>query len=178
MKNLGLGKSGKFQNKDLLERIDLKRAAYNQPSAISKAFYTFLLKRNPRSFFNGSEIYLEELLSKANKKNKHHIFPQKADASLSNRDIKDIHSVVNLCFLTAEENKMIRNKKPKNYFHKMEGDNKNRARLIYKSHLIPYDDDSGIKDPDFRRGFRKFKANRLALLCKAINAEAKIKIFN
>jgi hypothetical protein len=47
-----------------------------------------------------------------------------------------------------------------------------------KSHLIPVDSQSGVWMDDVKAGFKKFRTDRLRIICQAIEKQAGIKIFS
>ena len=68
-----------------------------------------------------------------------------------------VHSLPNFCFIPAELNKEISNKKPSKYFEEYERLNPDFSDTL-KTHLIKYDD--SIKQDDYM----SFLASRAAMI--------------
>ena len=49
---------------------------------------------------------------------------------------------------------------------------------MMKSHLIPFDPYSGVWMDNVKRGFKKFREERLKLICQAFEEQARTKIFS
>ena len=113
-KKLGRNRKGRFSFSDPVALTELKRTEYTTSSGLSKAFFLLLINRGPRYLETGSRIPIGEVASPANRKDKHHIFPR----TLLNRygfNMKQANSLCNLCYVVAQENQSIGNKKPVTY---------------------------------------------------------------
>jgi hypothetical protein len=119
-------------------------------------------------------MLVEEYASRANRKDKHHIFP-KAMLSRQNVSLARANSVVNLAFICGEENSQFGSKKPFKYleeFHR-----KRYFAKVMRSHLIPFDQKSGLWDSHVVRGYRSFLKARTRLLCRSFERAAGMKLF-
>lgn len=129
-------------------------------SAIKNGVLCLLAKRNPRHFKNNVPLPLKDgYFSDFNSSEKHHVFPK----SIVQRSYPMImvHSLPNFCFIPAELNKEISNKRPSKYFEEYQNSNPDFEDTL-KTHLIKYDD--SIKQDDFM----SFLASRAALLLEEI----------
>ncbi len=98
-------------------------------------------------------MQIDEYASPANRKHKHHIFPK---ALLSRRDVpsKRANSIVNLCFISGEENSSFGSRKPSIYLNEFR--KRQYFGKVMRSHLIPFDNKSGLWDDNIRRGYNLF----------------------
>ena len=129
-------------------------------SAVKNGVLCLLAKKNPRHFKNNVPLMLKDgYYSDFNSSEKHHIFP-KSIVQKSYPMIM-VHSLPNFCFIPAELNKEISNKKPSLYFSEYQNINPDFEDTL-KTHLIKYDD--SIKQDDFM----SFLASRAALLLEEI----------
>jgi len=129
-------------------------------SAIKNAVICLLARRSPKHFKNNTTIPLDDAyFSDFNSPEKHHIFPA---SFLGQQGIKQF-SLANFCFLPAELNKDILNKKPSQYFKEIKDVNPEFQKTM-ETHLIPVGDDSGIWTDDYQ----KFIQQRAELIKKEI----------
>lgn len=129
-------------------------------SAIKNGILCLLAKRNPRHFKNNVPLSLKDgYYSDFNSSEKHHVFP-KSQVSRSYPMIM-VHSLPNFCFIPAELNKEISNKKPSKYFEEYEKINPDFNDTL-KSHLIKYDD--SIKQDNYM----SFLASRATMILEEI----------
>lgn len=82
--------------------------------------------------------------------------------------------MLNLCFISAEENCKFGAKAPVKYLDEYRGDRHFQKVMI--RHLMPHDEDAGLWQPS-RNGYAKFLKQREQLVCKAFEAAAGIKLF-
>jgi len=159
------------------DRRDVTRAQYQSPTGITSAVYSLLLLRKPVSIMNDglNEIPLERYAARANRKDRHHIFPA-ALMSRFEQPPKDYNSVANIALLTAQENQQIGMKQPRSYFDQART-NEKTFRAKTNRHLIPIDLKSGIWDEDLVRGFRDFLKQRTDLLCEELEKLADMALF-
>ncbi len=110
----------------------------------------------------------------ANRQDRHHIYPR---ALLLRKLVspRHVNSVVNMCFLAAEENQSVGSRPPYSYLGDLRS--KRFFRSATRSQLIPAASSSGLWDHRIRRGFRQFLDDRLMLLCKALEDEADGRLF-
>jgi hypothetical protein len=129
-------------------------------SAIKNGVLCLLAKRNPRHFKNNVPLPLKDgYYSDFNSSEKHHVFPK----SIVQRSYPMImvHSLPNFCFIPAELNKEISNKKPSKYFEEYQGINPDFNDTL-KTHLIKYDD--SIRQDNYM----SFLASRAAMMLEEI----------
>jgi hypothetical protein len=109
---------------------------FRKTSALSNAFVAMLASQGPRNLVNGSLIDTGKALSTYNRKEFHHIFPQ---GFLSGRGIAKarIHSLANVCMLSADQNKQISDRSPSNYFKDLRQRHGEEFISILESNLIP-----------------------------------------
>jgi len=171
-----LARSGnaRFEFQDRVDRLDVMRAEYTQRSALVNAFFCMLALRKPRFIENGEPIPENTYASRANRRDRHHIFPRGllVNSGFAHRDY---HTICNICFIAGEENKIFGMKRPDSYL----ADHMKRRHFAraMKSHLIPYDHGSGLWTKDVPKAYSQFRLARLKLICGAFEDEAGIKLF-
>ena len=171
-----LARTGKarFSLSEPIDPGELNRTDYRRRSSLRDTYFALLRLKKPSYITNGEPVPAARYTSRANRKDRHHIFPR---ALLSRRgvDTKRANALTNICFVVAEENQGIGSKHPRAYFqpHRRK---KYFARAM-RSHLIPRDSESGIWDANVRRGFRKLSKDRLALICKELEERAGMRLF-
>ncbi|MDP1760224.1 MAG: DUF262 domain-containing protein [Candidatus Woesebacteria bacterium] len=137
-------------------------------SAIKNGVLCLLAKKYPRHFKNNVPLMLKDgYYSDFNSSEKHHVFP-KSIVQKSYPMIM-VHSLPNFCFIPAELNKEISNKKPSKYFEEYQSTNPEFEDTL-KTHLIKYDD--SIKQDDFM----SFLASRSAMILEEITRATGSKI--
>jgi hypothetical protein len=161
----------------LKERRDVIKTQYASRTGIGSAVYCMLLRRKPVSILEHglNEIPPSHYATAANRKDRHHIFPRGVMRAVEEFPTR-YNSIVNICLLTAEENKQIRDKQPRKYL----GDARSNTSYFRRKldhHLVPCDDQSGIWVRDVRRGFRRFITQRAELVSQALEEEAGIRLF-
>jgi hypothetical protein len=167
----------RFRYDPQVEVVDVRKAQYASRTAITSAVYNMLLRRGPVYLLDKglNEIPVQRYSTRANRKDRHHIFPRQP---LANAEIpaKLYNSIANACLLVAEENQKIGSKRPRTYLDKLNGAGSGFRPKINR-HLIPVDDASGVWDRNLRRGFRRFLEQRTKLICSALENEAGIRLF-
>jgi hypothetical protein len=128
-----------FDKLDHRVRESVFFASWRINSAVSKAAICMLAQGSPRSFFSGQEIDLGKTLSAYNAREFHHIYP-KARLAQMGVAARLANLVANICFLTADDNKAISARDPKDYFAEIPAEN--RAAIL-NSALIPASCQSG-----------------------------------
>jgi hypothetical protein len=164
----------RFRYEDRVDPVDLQRASYGRRSSISDALYCLLISQKPAYLANGGTMQVEEYASPANRKHKHHIFP-KGLLSRTRVSVARANSVVNLCFICGEENSQFGSKKPLRYLDEFQ--RKRYFARVMRSHLIPFDQKSGLWDTSVTRGYRSFLKARTRLLCRTFERAAGMKLF-
>src|SRR5579859_548937 len=103
-----------FSLNDRLDPVlDMQAEEYNSGSARTRAFFCLLACRQPRYLENGEPIPLGTVISFANKKHRHHIFPQARLRPYFPSRV--VNSLCNICFLVSRDNEMIGMRLPRKY---------------------------------------------------------------
>jgi hypothetical protein len=171
------GAKRRFSFKDSLDPVlDIQSEEYSSGSARARAFFCLLASYKPRYLENGEPIPLEHsVISHANKKHRHHVFPQ---AQLRRYfQPRVFNSLCNICFLVSRDNEMIGMRLPRNYLADYRESGRKYFAGVMRSHLIPVGGDCGIWERGTVKAFKRFRAVRLALICKAFEKVAGIKLF-
>jgi len=176
-KKLARNSNMRFTYRPQVERVDLRKAQYASRAGITSAFYCLLLKRGPVSIMDGgiNEIPLERYATNANRKDRHHIFPQRA-ARAADIPANLYNSVCNVCVLTAEENQQIGFRRPRLYLADVQNSGSHFKKKMAR-HFIPVEDDSGIWTRNLKRGFHLFLKCRAEHLSRALETEAGTRLF-
>jgi hypothetical protein len=176
-KSLAQNQAHRFRYQPQVERIDVRRAQYSSRTALTSAVYCMLLRRGPISFLDRglNEIPIQQYSTRANRKDRHHIFPRQP---LINQSVapKLYNSIANACLLVADENQSIGSKRPRVYLGELDTTGSGFKRKM-KRHLIPIDGESGVWNRNLKAGFMKFLNDRTNLLCDALEDEAQIRLF-
>jgi len=153
----------------------LGQTDYSRPGPLSNAFFCLLRSLKPRFLEDGQEIPDHEISSRANRNDKHHIFPR---ALLSSHDVgpAKFNSILNICYLAARENQSIGQRRPRHYMADVPRNARVRIRAL-ASHLIPSSPKSGVWSSNVRMGFKVFLEQRSGLLVRAFEKEAGIRLF-
>jgi hypothetical protein len=173
-RKLARGTGARFKFPERVDRSDLVRAEYTQRSSLVNAFFCLLAQHKPCYVANGEPIPESVYASRANRKDRHHIFPRQLLATYRFPH-RDYNSICNICLIVAEENQEFGMKRPGSYLATY-ARQKHFARAM-KSHLIPYKPGSGIWVKGVRRAYRQFRRERADWLCKAFESEAGMKLF-
>jgi hypothetical protein len=153
----------------------LSQTDYSRPGPLSNAFFCLLRSLKPRFLEDGHEIPVQEISSRANRNDKHHIFPR---ALLSSHDVgpEKFNSILNICYLAARENQSIGQRRPRQYLMDVPRNARVRTQAL-ASHLIPASPKSGVWSSNVRTGFKVFLKQRSALLVRAFEQKAGIRLF-
>lgn len=156
--------------------IDIRSEEYNSSSARTRAFFCLLAKQRPRYLENGEEIPLgPSVVSQASLKHRHHVFPR---AQLKRHfPSRAFNSLCNICFLVSRDNEMIGKKLPRKYLEAHRAAGRKHFPRVMRSHLIPVGKEGGVWERGVVRAFKRFRSERLALICKAFEKEAGIRLF-
>lgn len=156
--------------------IDLQTAQYASRSARTRAFFCLLSSLKPSYLDDGEPLPIgDHVFSHSNRKHRHHVFPK---AQLRDHvGARAYNSLVNVCYLVAHDNQSIGHKLPRKYLAAYRSNGKRQFARVMRSHLIPVKDDSGVWGTSVRSGFKKFRAERLALICRAFEKAAGLKLF-
>lgn len=176
-RELADGRPRKFQYVERLDPVaDVQMAAYGSRSARTRAFFCLLAAQNPRYLENGETIPIAtNVISHSDSRHRHHIFPQ---AQMAKRfRPRDYNSLVNICFLVAQNNQSIGKRLPRSYLADYRAANAAGFRRTMKSHLIPAGGEAAVWQSGIRQAFKQFRRERLSLICNAFEHEAGIKLF-
>lgn len=134
-----------------------------------------LRSNGPRYLEDGSELPLGEISSRRNRSDKHHVFPR---ALLRRNGIEAdrANSILNICYLVARENQSIGQRAPRKYLEEVPKSLRSRNTAL-RSHLLPIGTDSGLWDSSIKRGFKRFREEREAILKKAFERQAGVALF-
>jgi hypothetical protein len=173
-RRLAASPGAKFKFADLVDPNDLSRQEYMKHSGLTSAFYCLLACQQPRYIVNGQPIPATVYASRANRRDRHHIFPRQLLANFGFNH-RDYNSICNICFIAARENQAFGMKRPDSYLAEYM-QKKHFARAM-RSHLIPYDSDSGLRTKGVRKAYSQFRRRRLREICRAFEKQATIKLF-
>jgi hypothetical protein len=166
-----------FKLDDLLDPVaDVQGEEYSSGSARARTFFCLLAHHQPRYLDNGEPIFLDnEPLGHADQRHRHHVFPR---AQLREHFPSRVYnSLCNICFLVSNDNLRIGQRLPRSYLADYAADGRVKFLRAMKSHLLPVGDNSGVWDRGLVAGFKKFRAQRLALICNAFEKASGMKLF-
>ena len=146
----------KIESSDLSEK-------FGKNNAYIKILY-FILKKEGAKDWCSKEAISWSTMSKKNKLESHHIFPQsKLKSHLDEDDSKTIHNIANLAFITSECNKKrLHDRLPEEYLPEID-------TSILEKHLIPLDPDLWKID-----NYPRFLKERQRLIAEKMNSYLKI----
>jgi hypothetical protein len=173
-RRLARSNNAHFHFPERVDRLDVVRAEYTQRSALVNAFFCLLAQHKPCYVANGEPIPPTIYASRANRHDRHHVFPRQLLA-VNHFSHRDYNSISNICLIAAEENQAFGMRRPGSYLADYVRQ-KHFARAM-KSHLIPYKPLSGIWVRGVRKAYRQFRRERAELICKAFEHEAGTKLF-
>lgn len=151
------GKKTSFDFPLILDLYTLIECDLSLGNAYCKTILCYLASQSPRNFENNGLVNLENNnLARANSKHYHHFFP-KSYLRNQKKIVDRIDSVMNICFITADSNLRISNKKPLDYLNEIEKTNPNLKNTL-KTHLIFDYNTFGITADDYD-AFLKSRAN-------------------
>jgi hypothetical protein len=156
--------------------LDIQGEEYQAGSARTRTFFCLLATQEPRDLESGQPLDLTgDAISPTNRKHRHHLFPR---AQLSEHvSPRAYNSLCNICFLVSFDNLNIGSRLPRSYLTDYYEKARAQFRRVMRSHLVPVGDDSGVWERGVVRGFRKFRQQRLALICAAFEKAAGMKLF-
>lgn len=127
----GLDRFGTAPSKSFFVESQFRKGA-----AASQAFAALLDAHSPRNITNGATIDVGTALSTYNRKEFHHLFPQKV---LKDRGVGKelINSLANICILASSENKAISDRLPSEYIREYQTKLGDQFQAVMKSNLIP-----------------------------------------
>jgi len=163
-----------FRVTDLIDPTEIRRASYGKRSAIADAFFCLLIAQKPKLLTNATLMQMEYFASNANRRHKHHIFPRnlltKAGVGPSS-----LNSILNLCFIPAEENSKFGARPPHRYL--LDYCEKRYFPDVMARHLIPHNDEAGIWKKKARAAYYQFLREREERVCEAFEKVAGCRLF-
>jgi hypothetical protein len=172
-KNLVKRKNYKYSIDEKINPNDFLKRNYQKTNySAVLGYYLFLKIQKPRYLEEGYPIMLDNPLALMNRKDRHHIFPR---AVLGRRKIhsKWKDSLLNICFLAANENQSINDDHPRIYLDEYK--HKKFFKGVMKSHLIPFNKTSGVWEQNIKTGFKAFLNQRATLILNNIANVAGVK---
>ncbi len=176
-KKLATQRGVRFTYSPQVDKIDVRKSLYASRTGIATAFYCMMLRRQPVSIMDDglNEIPIDHYATRANRKDRHHIFPR---ALLAQWGVSSnlYNSICNICLLTAEENQTIGVRRPRAYL----SDSRNNAGYFKRKmarHLIPVDEGSGVWSTNVKSGFKRMVRERIELICDELEQEASLRLF-
>jgi hypothetical protein len=163
LEKLAKGQRVDFKYGNNVKLSDIKNTTLYRVDYLRNAFLCLLALKQPKRFDNGKMVNLGEVVSSINDKQMHHIFPRNILKKHFKED--EINTICNICFIPADLNQNIKDKKPCDYFENFRrklGDR--QFAIVLESHSIPYEKNSGIWYSDIVKGYRKFIDQRAKLL--------------
>jgi len=136
------GEEVRIENPSLSAERILSVSISNR-SSIRNAFFCMLALKHPKHFKTGERIALIDVLTSYGAIEKHHVFPR---AFLRDNSIGNENTISNFCFIPAELNKEITDRKPSDYFADYNQQN-NTFDNTLASHLLVYN--QVIKDDNY-----------------------------
>lgn len=109
---------------------------FSKSNSYTRAFLLLLSQKIPLNLVNSAKIDIGNALSIFNRKEYHHIFPQK-HLKLKGVDINKINLLCNFTFLPSDSNKKISSKAPSDYFTNIIP--QDDFDKILESNLLPLD---------------------------------------
>lgn len=141
-------------------------------SAIRNAFLCLLAKLEPVHLINNNKLDLVNGgFTGFTSNEKHHIFPM-AFLHRMGYSGPEIQALPNFCFVPAELNKQISDSEPADYFKKFEKENPEFKKAA-RTHLVPFDRNSGIADNDYLKFLQargKLILEEICRLCGSLSA--------
>lgn len=113
---------------------ELIETKFSKANSLTRAFLLLMAQYAPNDLVKNTKIDITQALSKYNRKQYHHIFP---NAFLKKQGFPQnkIFSLTNFCFLPSDSNKKISNKSPSDYFFNLIP--QSEFNEILTSNLIP-----------------------------------------
>lgn len=140
---------------------ELITTKFSKANSLTRALLLLMAQFEPKDLVKNINIDLDKALSKYNRKEFHHIFP---NAYLKGKgfDTSAIFSLINFCFLPSDSNKIISKKSPSDYFFNII--NQEELNSILESNILPLDKSLYSKD-----NYPKFLTRRAELIFEEIS---------
>ncbi len=157
--NLKAGKTHKLGDFDVCLDTDFfLKNSFRMSTVATTTFILLLAQGEPLNFIGGTKVSLEDVLSKGNRKEFHHIFPKGYLVKLNKYQDNQINCLSNFSLLARSDNNKIKNQPPSQYRTLMSSDLKKFNEII-ATHFCPA---NSFTDDDYD----KFLASRSEFLCK------------
>jgi len=145
-----------------IQNNDFISTKFSKSNSLTRAVLLLMAQYSPKDLCSGSKVDINQSLSKYNRKEFHHVFP---NAFLIRKGFEksEIFAIVNFVFLSSSSNKTIRDKEPANYFFDSNIICQNEKNNILESNLLPLD-----KDIYQNNDYKKFQERRAELLLNEI----------
>jgi len=140
MKSLADGKPI-FDDLDNTVDSSIFKRTWRINSTVAKAAICLLAQFKPRSFLTGMTVDLSNSLAAYNAREFHHIYP-KAFLSDAGIGFHEANVIANICLLTSNDNNLIKDRNPAEYFRDIQSDQKDQ---IMNAALIPLSVSDGSK---------------------------------
>ncbi|MCT7984131.1 hypothetical protein NG796_12575 [Laspinema sp. A4] len=131
------------------------KTRFRMSTVITNTFVLLLAQEEPLNFIQGTKISLGEVLSQANRKEFHHIFPRSFLSSLGISD-NDINCLANLSILARNDNNKINDSPPNEYRISMPSDPITFQKIM-STHFCPI-------EPFLENDYNRFLQIRAELL--------------
>ena len=175
--SLAHGKQRRFSLGELIDpTVGIQGEVYQAGSARTRTFFCLLASLKPQDLESGEPFNLRsDEISPANQKHRHHVFPRSQMSGLVSAQA--YNSLCNICFLISSDNLAISGRRPRSYLADYDEAGRAQFRRVMKTHLIPVGAENGVWERGIVKGFKKFRAERLALICAAFEKAAGMKLF-
>jgi len=140
---------------------ELIATKFSKANPLTRAFLLLMAQRHPLDLIKNTKVDITTSLSKYNRKQYHHIFPN-AFLKLQGFPDSKIFSLANFCFLPADSNKKISKKSPSYYFFNIIS--QTDFNIILTSNLIPLTRDLYTND-----NYNDFLEKRAELIINEID---------
>ena len=91
---------------------------------------------------------------------------------------REYNGLCNICFLVSRDNSSIGMRLPRIYLDDYRTHGAKLFHRVMRSHLIPAGPDSGVWVSGIVDAFKKFRRERLRMICNAFEREAGIRLFS
>ena len=119
-----------------IDEAKLIETKFSKANVATRALLLLMAQYSPKDLVKNVNIDLKSALSKYNRKEFHHIFPN-AFLKTNGYDKNQIFSLMNFCFLPSDSNKKISSKSPSDYFFSIV--DQTHFYAILESNLMPTD---------------------------------------
>lgn len=111
------------------------RSTFRKGTALTGAFAALLAHAEPLNLRSGTRIDTSQVLSSYNRKEFHHIFPQRYLAPTIPASQSNL--LANICMLAADDNKWVGKRAPSDYIRELQANHGDEFGALMQSNLIP-----------------------------------------